>query len=58
MVSWQLDWCLQDGAHPKLFPVGMRGMPVGWKEKGQTEPVQGCRGGTQPWVMPNQIIGA
>lgn len=58
MVIWQLGQCVQHGAHLPLFPLGMRGMPVSWREKGQTVPGQGWGVGAEPWVISDQIIGA
>lgn len=44
MVIWQLGQCVQRGAHLPLFPLGMRGMPVSWREKGLAVPGQGWGG--------------
>ncbi len=56
MVIWQ---CVQRGAHLPLYPLGMRGMPVSWREKGQAVPGQGCGGWwglVELWVISDQII--
>lgn len=60
MVIWQLGQCVHRGAHLPLYPLGMRGMPVSWREKGHAVPGQGCGGGgvDKLWVISDQIIRA